>query len=606
MGGSVADARRVLAYLKPEWRLFTGSLGATIIYVIFNSLSVWLLGSLVYTIFGGGESPIPSPDAGGLNEWIKASTQRLIQADSPEATLARVSALIFGTFFFKNIFLYLKNSLISLMEVRLLTRVRQVLFERVLDFPMSFFDQRQTGELSAVVIQDVSKLKTSFTASLQRLITEPINILSFLTLLFVISWKLTLIGMLAFPLSGLVIHRMGQSIKRKSIRTGEQIARLMGGLNQSLSGVRVIQAFGMEGPERSKFGQRSDRLAQIMFRQARLSNVASPATEMIGITIGIFLLWYGGRAVMSGSGLASEDFIRYLFLLFSVMQPIRNLAKVNTQIQDGLGGARRIFELMDTPVSEDRGHVPIHSFEKEIRYENVTFAYSPADGPVLQAIDLEIPQSSTVALVGMSGGGKSTLVDLLPKFYSPTSGRILIDGKNIAELVTADLRALIGSVPQETLLFDETVANNIRFGRPEASDAAVQEAAAAANALEFIRALPNGFQTAIGERGVRLSGGQRQRLAIARAILRNPPILILDEATSALDTEAERAVQEAIDRLVANRTVIVIAHRLSTITQADQIVVMGDGRVVESGTHDDLLSRGGAYRRLFDLQFSRA
>jgi subfamily B ATP-binding cassette protein MsbA len=611
------DARRILRAMRPEWPIFALSMLATLLYVALNSASIWVLGSVVNTIFapanGGGGLLTGAGDLVGggagasLNAQMKAWSARWLVLETPLASLVRVAWVLFFTFLLKDVALYLKNTAIAWMQTRLLARLRIQLFDHLLALPMGFYDQRQTGELASVVINDVAKIRASLTGSLQRLMTEPFNVAAFIGLLFVINWRLTLLAVLMLPVSALLIHWMGKSIKRKSRRTSRQIAGLMGVLQEALTSMRVIQAFTMERAESERFAGESNRFARLLFRQARLANLASPATEMIGVGVGALLLWYGGREVRSGEGMAADDFVRYLFLLFSVMQPVRYLARVNTQIQDGLAGARRVFEVLDAePEIRDREDaVELDRFQREIRFDGVGLTYTDSDAPALRRIDLVIPRGATVALVGGSGAGKSSLVDLIPRFYDPTEGAVRIDGQDLRGVRLQSLRGLVGVVPQETVLFDLTVAENIRYGRPAASDQEVRGAAAAANALHFVEALPQGFATRIGERGVRLSGGQRQRIAIARAILKNPPILILDEATSSLDTESEREVQEAIDRLVRERTVVVIAHRLSTILHADEIVVLDSGRLAERGRHEELLALDGIYRRLYELQFRR-
>lgn len=601
------DARRIIRAMRPEWPIFILSLVTTLLFVLLNSASVWMLGSVVYTIFAGPSTETVLGEMGGsINDLLKAWTARWITGSTPVETLVRVAITLLIVFFLKSVAFYVKNTSISWMQTRLLARLRSMLFDRLLGLPMSFYDHRHSGELASVVINDVAKVRASLTGSLQRILTEPVNVVAFMGILFIISWRLTLIAVLVLPICALLIHWMGKSIRRKSQRTSRQIAGVMAVLQEALSGMRVVQAFAMERTESQRFDAESDRFSRLLFRQARLANLSSPATEMIGVTVGVILLVYGGREVLSGQGITSEDFVRFLFVLFSVMQPVRNLARVNSQIQDGLAGARRIFALIDTePEIRDRPDaVPLHGFSAGIRFAGVSLRYQGAETPALSDIDLEIPVGSRIALVGSSGAGKSSLADLIPRFYDVSAGQVCIDGRDLRSFTLTSLRRMVGVVPQDTMLFSSSVADNIRYGRPEASQAEVEAAAVAANASAFIAEMPEGFATLVGERGVRLSGGQRQRIAIARAILKDPPLLILDEATSSLDSEAEREVQHAIDRLVCGRTVLVIAHRLSTVLHADEIVVLDQGRIVERGKHQELLTQGGTYQRLYELQFA--
>jgi subfamily B ATP-binding cassette protein MsbA len=423
----------------------------------------------------------------------------------------------------------------------------------------------------------------------------------FITLLFVINTKLALYATVIIPITGVIIFWIGRSIRRKSRRTAKQIAGIMGILNEILNSVRVVKAFGTEDYERKRFKKEQEQYYKLIFQRARLRLTASPITETIGAIIGVLLLWIGGMDVLVTGTMNSEDFIRFILILFSVLGPIRLLSNVSINLQKGVASAERVFEIFDTHVeiedSPDAVDIPL--FSNEIGFHKVCFNYD-ADAPVIQDVSFSIPRGKVVAIVGPSGAGKSTIADLIPRFYDVDSGSISIDGIDIRHVKLISLRSKMGIVTQETILFDETIEFNIAYGIEHYTQEKLNAATQAANAYDFILEQPQGFQTIIGEKGIKLSGGQRQRIAIARAILRNPPILILDEATSSLDTESERKVQLALENLMRDRTTLVIAHRLSTIQRADIIIVLDKGCIMETGNHLSLLNKGGLYQKLYE------
>ncbi|SVB50939.1 uncharacterized protein METZ01_LOCUS203793, partial [marine metagenome] len=424
-------------------------------------------------------------------------------------------------------------------------------------------------------------------------------------MLFIISVKLTLFVLLTVPLSAYIISKLGQSIRRKAKRSSLSIAGLMNILQETLSGIRIVKSFVMEKFEIQRFLQENRKYFNLSFKQDNMRNLNTPINDLIGLALGVLLLWIGGREVIVHGTLSPEGFIRFIIYLFAMLQPARKLGNVNAQIQVGLASAERVFSITDVKpdISEPISPKKLGEFKERITFQNVSFQYDSSEQPSLSGINVEIFHGEVLALVGSSGAGKSTFADLIPRFYDVSQGEIMIDGKDVRDVPLKELRNLMGIVSQDTILFNDTVANNISYGFPNANQNAIREAAQAAYASEFIDDMPQQFNTIIGEKGTRLSGGQRQRLSIARAILKNPDILILDEATSALDTESERKVQGAIDNLVKDRTVIVIAHRLSTITKADRIIVLDEGKLVESGTHEELLTKNGKYKNLYDIQF---
>ena len=540
-----------------------------------------------------------------LNEKLKYWTNGLILRDTAKETLQVLCVSILIIFLLKNVFLYLKNITLTIVQFRLITELRNKLYIHFHKLSLSFFNQHKSGELTSIVVNDVANMRQALTIGFQRILVEPINIIAFTALLFIISWKLALIAITIIPLAGFVIFNISRSIRRKSRRTAVKIAGITNILTETLTSMRVVKAFSMEDYEVDRFSNETRNYYNLIFRRARLRSLAPPITETMGVIIGVALLWVGGTEVLNAQGLTSEDFIRFILIMFSGLQPIRSLSNVFAEIQVGAASAERVFVILDNPptIVDEFDAVIIDTFEDKIQINDVSFKYE-SDDIVLKNISFEIEKGSAVALVGSSGAGKSTLADLIPRFYDVNQGAIEIDGQDIRHVTLNSLRRLMGIVTQETILFNDTIKANIAYGQKDVDDKQVIAAATAANALEFIEELPEGLDTVIGEKGVKLSGGQRQRLAIARAIMKNPPILILDEATSALDTESERLVQEALGTLMTDRTVLVIAHRLSTVTNADKIIVLEKGQIKEMGTHDELIQKNGLYSNLYNVQFN--
>ena len=540
-----------------------------------------------------------------LNEKLKYWTNGLILRDTAKETLQVLCVSILIIFLLKNIFFYLKNITLTIVQFRLITELRNKLYIHFHKLSLSFFNQHKSGELTSIVVNDVANMRQALTIGFQRIFVEPINIIAFTALLFIISWKLALIAITIIPLAGLVIVNISRSIRRKSRRTAVKIAGITNIITETLTSMRVVKAFAMEDYEVDRFSNETRNYYNLIFRRARLRSLAPPITETMGVIIGVALLWVGGTEVLNAQGLTSEDFIRFILIMFSGLQPIRSLSNVFAEIQVGAASAERVFVILDNQptIVDEFDAVIIDTFEDKIQINDVSFKYE-SDDTVLKNISFEIEKGSAVALVGSSGSGKSTLADLIPRFYDVNQGSIEIDGQDIRHVTLNSLRRLMGIVTQETILFNDTIKANIAYGQKDVNDKQVIAAATAANALEFIEEFPEGLDTVIGEKGVKLSGGQRQRLAIARAIMKNPPILILDEATSALDTESERLVQEALGTLMTDRTVLVIAHRLSTVTNADKIIVLEKGQIKEMGTHKELIQKNGHYSNLYNVQFN--
>ena len=609
MSGSVY--RRMGQLLFRFWPYIIISSVSAIVFVLLNSTSMWLVASLINNVLTDFDTIVQSQMEWAakptltMNEKLKYWTNVLILRDTPAESLKVLCLTLLGVFFTKNIFLYIKNILLRIVELKLVKDIRDRLYQHIQTLSLGYFHKRQTGTITSIVMNDVGQLQSAVGVVFQRLFVEPINIFIFITLLFIISWKLAIIAIVILPLAGITIVTIGKSIRRKSRRTQSKIAEIMQILTETLSSIRIVKAFVNEKEEVKKFTGESQNYFKLLLQRARLDLISAPITESFGVIIGVVLLWYGGMEVLSNEGLSAEDFIRFIVILFSILGPIKQMSNVNLRIQMGAASAERIFELLDTPpeIVEKPDAVDLGNFQKSIEFDSVHFEYNDGDDRVLDEVSFTINKGEVVAMVGPSGSGKSTIADLIPRFYDVSKGAIRIDGHDLRDAALASIRGNMGIVTQEVILFNDSIRNNIAYAQPNVSEDAIRKAATAANALEFIEQTPKGFETLIGERGVNLSGGQKQRLAIARALLKNPPILILDEATSALDTESEKMVQNAIEELMKDRTALVIAHRLSTVQNADKIIVIDKGRVVETGTHSELYKNGGLYRRLYDIQF---
>jgi len=600
-------ARLILRY----WPYLLGSSVAALVFVTLNSFSIWLTASLVNNILNDFDSisreqlAWAQADQLTLNERLKYIANQLILQDSQLASLRHLCLIIFGVFLFKNVFLYIKNILVSYVQFSLIVRIRNMLYRHIHTLSMSYFNRKKSGELTSIMMNDVNVMQEAFTTTFQKLLVEPLNILFFGTILFIIDWKLSLVALLTLPLAGFLYVSVGVSIRRKSKRIQEKIASIMHILTEVLYSIRVIKAFVTKRYEIQKFEKEGNRYFHLLFRRAKLDNLATPINEIIGVLIGVVLLWYGGMQVIQTETLTSEDFLRFILVLFAMLAPIKTLGTVNITIQNSLAAAERVFNILDSKpdINDKPDAKEIESFSEEIRFDNVSFDYGEESAPVLKNVSFSISKGSVVALVGASGAGKSTIADLIPRFYDTTSGYVKIDGEDIREIKLESLRRMMGIVSQEIILFNDTVKQNIAYGQEEIKDSNIISAAKAANAMGFIEELPNGLDTIIGERGVKISGGQKQRLSIARAIIKNPPLLILDEATSSLDTESEKLVQEAIEKLMKDRTVLVIAHRLSTVKNADNIIVLEQGKIIEKGNHVELIDKKGKYSELYAVQF---
>ena len=602
----------MLGYMRPYAGLIALALILAVLAVVFEALSLWFSASLIQTIFDSEALKMEKPEysAANINEMLKYWTSIFISAQGPIATLQIVCGLMAASFLFKNLFTYLKAVVMAMLNLNVVRDMRNQFFAHALALPVSYYDRTRSGNVISLIVNDVTNINNSMTSTFDKIIVAPMRLTFFVIMLFIINWKFTLAIFVIFPILGYVIVAIGRTVRRRSKRVMEHMACLLSILHETVNGIRIVKMFGTLNTETKKFKEENSRFVRQSFRSKYIGELASPFTEVMGVVVVVILLWYGGSQVLntgSAGGFGAEDFTRFLIFLFSIFTPLKEISKLNTVLQTGFASADRVFTALDSAVEETLGNDDdgtTATFNDKIELANVNFNYPGCEETVLKDISFEIKKGSVAALVGSSGSGKTTTLDLLPRFYDITGGTICVDGVDIREMPLPRLRKLFGVVSQETFLFDDTIANNIAYGVQGASTESIISAAKAANAWEFIEKLPGGLDTVIGERGVMLSGGQRQRLSIARALLLNPPVLILDEATSSLDTESERLVQAAINNVMENRTVLVVAHRLSTIHHADQILVLDAGKIVERGTHEELLALNSRYKYFHDIQFA--
>jgi subfamily B ATP-binding cassette protein MsbA len=505
--------------------------------------------------------------------------------------------------FLANLFKYLGYRVLNSMRANVMKNIRSALFDKITKLHLAYYTTQRKGNLLSVLSNDVNEVQASVVASFQVIFRDPIFILGNLAVLFYMSYQLTIITLITLPLSGYLIGLVSRKLRRKAVEVQSLQGDLMSIIEETIGGSRIIKAFNAQKYVRGRFAKVNSAHRNALRQATNRQEMAVPLSEFFGVTVAMLIMFFGGMMLLSGtSSLTVSEFVAYLAFYYQILVPAKDITKAYAGIQRGMAAADRIFDVLDTPVAITKAENPVEAeeFAQEIRFQDVCFAYN--EELVLKHINLTIPKGKMVALVGQSGAGKTTIADLIPRYYDVTSGAILLDGVDLRNYQPKSLMSLMGIVTQEAILFNDTVKNNIAFGLDSASEEDVVEAAKIANAHEFIMRMEHDYNTGIGDRGVRLSGGQRQRLAIARAVLKNPPILILDEATSALDTESEKLVQDALYKLMKNRTSIVIAHRLSTIRNADCIVVLQEGEIAETGTHDELLKKGGIYKKLCDLQ----
>jgi len=593
----------------------------TLFYSILHGASVYLTIPLLDTLFLKSETQSNEivnneetiERSNILPDWINETTDSIsasfhefIFTGEIADILLKICLLILIAFLGKGIFAYFQSYFLAYVEQGVIKNIRDVAYVHLHKLPMSYFKNERIGDLISRITNDVYVVQSSVSAVFLNLFREPITILVFMGIAISINWKLFLLSLIILPISVFLISWIGLNLRKHTTILQRQMGNLTNILQESLNGIKIVKAFGMENYENNKFKNETRSFFKTFLKKTRIQKIASPATELIAVMVGVVIIYYGGIFVLVDNTMKASEFLAFLFAVFQMIPPMKNMATVNNRIQESIAAGERVFELLDTEpkIKNNQNPESIKSFNNEIKFQNITFKYDDSDETVLEDVSVTVKKGEIIALVGSSGAGKTTFVDLIPRFYDPASGSISIDGVDIRKYDIVDLRGLMGIVTQETVLFNETIAKNIAYGLDNCPMENIIEVAKIANAHNFIAELPNGYDTSIGEQGTKLSGGQRQRLSIARALLKNPPIMIFDEATSALDNESEMLVQEAIERLMKERTTFVIAHRLSTIRNANRILVLDRGKIVQQGKHDQLLQdQNGIYSKLYELQF---
>jgi subfamily B ATP-binding cassette protein MsbA len=599
---------KIFGFAKPYKKYMALNVFFNILYAFFNAFSFLVLMPMLEVLFGENRVVETKPSFNSAMDFKRFVSDRMnyevtrFSNDDPERALLLVISLILVTFFLKNIFNYAALFFITFLRNGILKDIRIALYNKVTNMSMSHFTEKRKGDLMSRVSNDVTEIQYSFLSIIELLIREPLTIFFALIMMFSISAKLTLFVLIFVPFAGILISRIGKTLQPKSNKVQIEVGEVLAKIEETISGLNIIKAFRAESNFQEKFKQTNQRLFKLSNSLINRMNLSSPLSEFMGIGVFAVLLWYGGSLVLVEKQMNAAAFITFLGLAYGVLTPAKGISKALYNIKKGNAAAARVLEVLETenPIKNPKNPVDFGKFNKNITFKDVSFSYE--NEIVIDTLNLTIKKGTSVALVGPSGGGKSTIANLVPRFYDVTKGRIQIDGNDIRDISKDDLRELMGIVTQDSILFNDSIRNNLRIAKPDATDEEMRKATQIANALSFIEALPNGFDTVIGDQGNKLSGGQKQRLSISRAVLKDPAVLILDEATSALDTESERLVQDALIQMMKNRTSLVIAHRLSTIQNADLIIVLQNGKIVEKGKHEELIAKKGVYKKLIELQ----
>jgi len=601
--------KKLARFIVPYKRYGILNIISNIFYALFSTLAMVSLMPMINVLFGEGKKVTEKPIYEGirnLKDYVENFINYIITSTSEQfgaqRSLLYMIVLIISLFLLKNLFNYLGLYFITFLRNGVLKDLRNEIYTKVTSLPISYYSEKKKGDIIARISGDVNEVKNSLLAILELIVKEPLTILFAIIAMFTISVKLTIFVFLFIPISGFIISRIGKSLKKKSDRVQREQGIFLSTLEETLGGLKVIKGFNAEEKFNNRFKDSTNRFYNFSNTLINRQNLASPTSEFLGIVTIAALLWYGGSMVLVEKTLSGGAFIGYMALAYQILTPAKAISKASYKVKAGNAAADRVLEILntDSPL-EDKPNAKIkESFNSEIKLDNVSFKYE--EDLVLRNFNLTVAKGKNVALVGQSGSGKSTIANLVTRFYDVNEGNITIDGENIKDLTKHSLRNLIGLVTQDSILFNDSIKNNVLLGKENATDEEIIDALKIANAWEFVKDLPNGIDSNIGDSGNKLSGGQKQRISIARAVLKNPPIMILDEATSALDTESERLVQEALENMMRNRTSIVIAHRLSTIQNADQIVVMQKGQIAEQGTHKKLIDKNGVYKKLVEMQ----
>ena len=594
-------------YIRPYWSFVGLNIFFNLLGIIFGLFSITLAIPFLGLLFGTEHQVLSEPEfslsAGWLQQYFYYLISDVIASTGKEAALMWMCLTMLLMFLLKNVFRYLAMYFLAPVRNGVIMDIRNALYDKILILPLSYYSNERKGDIMARMTNDVQEIEWSVIGAIEMIFRDPPTIIVYLLTLFIMSPQLTLFSLVLIPLSALIIGRIGKSLKRTSDKGMQRTGDLLTIIEETLGGLRIIKAFNAEGSSRSRFFGTNHEVRRLMNRIYRKKDLASPVSEVFGAFVIVAIMWFGGRSVLAGTGsLSPEIFMTFIVVFSQILPPAKAITQAYYNLQKGKASSERVEQILQSEVTivDKQDAVNLQGFNTAVTYRDVTFSYGTE--PVLEHINFELTKGKSIALVGQSGSGKSTLADLLPRFYDTTSGAVEIDGVDVKNCTLHSVRNLMGIVSQESILFNDTVFRNIALGQEQATEEEVIRAAKIANAHDFIMQLEDGYYTNIGDRGHKLSGGQRQRLSIARAVLKNPPILILDEATSALDTESERLVQDALNRLMEHRTTLIIAHRLSTIQHADEILVVQHGQIVERGTHPVLLEKNGAYRKLYDLQ----
>ena len=603
--------KKLSRFIVPYKRYAVLNIIANVFYALFGTLAMVSLMPMINILFGETKTEIIKPEFLSFGDYFVKDkvidyfnffVTNKLEVDGPKATLTLMIVVIISLFLLKNLFNYLGLYYITYLRNGVLKDIRNEIYDKTLRLPISFFSEKRKGDIIARISGDVNEVQTSLLSILELIVKEPLTIIFAIVAMFLTSVKLTIFVFLFIPISGFIISAIGKKLKKHSENVQQEQGIFLSTLEETLSGLKVIKGFNAESSFYSNFKQSTFRFFNFSNQLIHRQNLASPTSEFLGIVTIATLLWYGGSMVLIDKTLSGGAFIGFMALAYQILTPAKAISKASYSVKRGNAAAQRVLEIIDTRSTlEDKPNAIVKGdFISEIGINNISFKYE--DDLVLKNFSIKVPKGKSVALVGQSGSGKSTIANLVTRFYDVNEGNISIDGENIKDITKHSLRNLMGLVTQDSILFNDTVRNNILIGKENATDEEIIESLKIANAWEFVKDLPKGIETNIGDSGGKLSGGQQQRLSIARAVLKNPPIMILDEATSALDTESERLVQDALEKMMKNRTSIIIAHRLSTIQNADEIIVMHKGEIAEQGTHAELIAKNGVYRKLVDMQ----